>query len=330
MERRLADNGCAGNSVPQKKENTLNKNNFRCGWVALMGPPNAGKSTLLNTYLGQKVAIVTPRPQTTRNQITGILSDEDAQVIFMDTPGIHQLRGKMNRVLLQTAWQAMDDADVLMLILDGDMYARKPDYMDNDIKPLLAPLQSESRPVFVGVNKVDLLGDKSRMLPILESLAEMLPKAELFPISAVRGDGIADLLSAIKAKLPEGEAQFPEDQLSTLPLRFMAAEIIREKLFLGMRQELPYYIAVDIESWKEEPERDITIINAVIYVGRDSHKGMVIGQGGKNLKEVGQAARKEIAELVGTKVHLELWVKVKENWPEDLNFLHQLGLGQQQ
>lgn len=308
----------------------MNKNNFRCGWVALMGPPNAGKSTLLNTYLGQKVAIVTPRPQTTRNQITGILSDEDAQVIFMDTPGIHQLRGKMNRVLLQTAWQAMDDADVLMLILDGDMYARKPDYMDNDIKPLLAPLQSESRPVFVGVNKVDLLGDKSRMLPILESLAEMLPKAELFPISAVRGDGIADLLSAIKAKLPEGEAQFPEDQLSTLPLRFMAAEIIREKLFLGMRQELPYYIAVDIESWKEEPERDITIINAVIYVGRDSHKGMVIGQGGKNLKEVGQAARKEIAELVGTKVHLELWVKVKENWPEDLNFLHQLGLGQQQ
>lgn len=294
-----------------------------------MGPPNAGKSTLLNSYLGQKVAIVTPRPQTTRNQITGILSGEDAQVIFMDTPGIHQLRGKMNRVLLQTAWQAMDDADVLVLILDGDMYARKPDYLDNDIKPLIGPLQAEKRPVFVAVNKVDLLGDKSKMLPILESLAEMLPQAEIFPLSALKEDGISALLEAIKKQLPEGEAQFPEDQLSTLPVRFMAAEIVREKLFLGLKQELPYFIAVDIENWKEEPERDLTTINAVIYVGRDSHKGIVIGQGGKNLKTVGQAARKEIVELVGTRVHLELWVKVKENWPDDLNFLHQLGLGQQ-
>lgn len=308
----------------------MSKNNFRCGWVALLGPPNAGKSTLLNSYLGQKVAIVTPRPQTTRNQITGILSEPDAQVIFMDTPGVHQLRGKMNRVLLQSAWQAMDDADVLVLILDGDMYARKPDYLDNDIKPLSGPLQAEKRPVFVAVNKVDLLGDKSKMLPILESLSTLLPQAEIFPVSALKEDGIAALLNAIKAKLPEGEAQFPEDQLSTLPLRFMAAEIIREKLFLGLRQELPYFVAVDIENWQEEPERGLTVINAVIYVGRDSHKGIVIGQGGKNLKEVGQAARKEIAELLGTKVHLELWVKVKENWPEDLNFLHQLGLGQQQ
>lgn len=308
----------------------MSKNNFRCGWVALLGPPNAGKSTLLNSYLGQKVAIVTPRPQTTRNQITGILSEPDAQVIFMDTPGVHQLRGKMNRVLLQAAWQAMDDADVLVLILDGDMYARKPDYLDNDIKPLSGPLQAEKRPVFVAVNKVDLLGDKSKMLPILESLSTLLPQAEIFPVSALKEDGIAALLNAIKAKLPEGEAQFPEDQLSTLPLRFMAAEIIREKLFLGLRQELPYFVAVDIENWQEEPERGLTVINAVIYVGRDSHKGIVIGQGGKNLKEVGQAARKEIAELLGTKVHLELWVKVKENWPEDLNFLHQLGLGQQQ
>ncbi len=294
-----------------------------------MGPPNAGKSTLLNSYLGQKVAIVTPKPQTTRNQINGILSDDDAQVIFMDTPGVHQLRGKMNRVLLQAAWQAMDDADVLLLVLDGDMYARKPDYLDNDIKPLLLPLQNEKRPVLVAVNKVDALGDKSKLLPVMESLQAMLPQAEIFPVSALKEDGLPQLLAAIKERLPEGEAQFPADQLSTLPLRFMAAEIIREKLFLGLKQELPYFIAVDIEDWREEPEKGITFINAVIYVGRDSHKGIVIGQGGKNLKLVGQSARKEIAELVETKVHLELWVKVKENWPEDLNFLHQLGLGQQ-
>lgn len=308
----------------------MTKTAFKCGWVAMMGPPNAGKSTLLNSYLGQKIAIVTPRPQTTRNQITGILSDDDAQVIFMDTPGVHQLRGKMNRILLQSAWQAMDDADVLLLVLDGDMYAKKPEYLDKDIKPLLLPLQSEKRPVFVVVNKVDLLGDKSKLLPLLESLNEMLPNAEMFPVSAVRGDGLPQLLETIKKHLPEGEAQFPEDQLSTLPLRFMAAEIVREKLFLGLRQELPYYIAVDIEEWKEEPERNLTLINAVIYVGRDSHKGMVIGQGGKNLKKVGQQAREDIAELLGTKVHIELWVKVKENWPDDLNFLHRLGLGQQQ
>lgn len=304
------------------------KSTHKCGWVALMGPPNAGKSTLLNSYLGQKVAIVTPRAQTTRNQITGILSEPDAQVIFMDTPGIHQLRGKMNRVLLQTAWQAMDSADALMLILDGDMYARKPDYLDNDLKPMILPLQAEKRPVFLAINKVDLLGDKSKLLPILEHLHELLPNAELFPISALKEEGIRELLEAVKTRLPEAPAQFPDDQLSTLPLRFMAAEIVREKLFLSVRQELPYSIAVDIDNWQEFPERDLTIIGAVIYVGRAQHKGMVIGQGGKNLKQVGQNARKDISELIGTKVHLELWVKVKENWPEDLNFLHTLGLGQ--
>jgi GTP-binding protein Era len=293
-----------------------------------MGPPNAGKSTLLNTYLGQKVAIVTPRPQTTRNQITGILSDNEAQVIFMDTPGVHQLRGKMNRLLLQAAWQAMEEADLLLLILDGDLYARKPDYLERDLKPLLPPLRAEQRPVFIAVNKADLLGDKSRLLPLLEGLHALLPQAEIYPVSALLKDGVPELLRAVKAALPEGEAQFPEDQLSTLSLRFMAAEIIREKLFLNLRQEIPYYTAVDIESWHEDAARGLTLIQAVIYVGRDSHKGMVIGQGGKNLKRVGQSAREELAALLGCKVHLELWVKVKENWPEDPGFLHQLGLGQ--
>ncbi len=300
---------------------------FRCGWVALMGPPNAGKSTLLNTCLGQKVAIVSPRPQTTRNQITGILSEKDAQIIFMDTPGIHQMRGKMNRVLVQTAWQAMDDADMLGIILDADMYARKPEYMEKDLTPLRAPVAAETRPVFVIANKVDLLGDKSRLLPLLESLNAIWPKAEIFPVSALKGEGIPALLAAIKKRLPEGEAQFPPDQLSTLPMRFMAAEIIREKLFLGLRQELPYSTAVDIEDWREEPDSKLVTIHAVIYVGRASHKSMVIGHAGQNIKQVGQTARKEIMELLDRKVHLELWVKVKENWVEDASFLHSLGLG---
>lgn len=302
---------------------------FRCGWVALMGPPNAGKSTLLNSSLGQKVAIVSPRPQTTRNQITGILSDTEAQVIFMDTPGIHKMRGKMNRVLLQSAWQAMESADVLGIILDADMYARKPEYMEKDIEPLREPIAAEERPVFVIANKTDLLGDKSRLLPLLEKLHEYWPKAEIYPVSALKGDGLPALLSAIKKVLPEGEAQFPADQLSTLPMRFMAAEIIREKLFLGLRQELPYSTAVDIESWDEDMETKHVTIHAVIYVGRSSHKAMVIGHAGRNIKQVGQAARKDIMELLDRKVHLELWVKVKENWVEDASFLHSLGLGVQ-
>jgi GTP-binding protein Era len=300
---------------------------FRCGWVAIMGPPNAGKSTLLNSYLGQKVAIVTPQAQTTRNQITGILSEKDAQIVFMDTPGIHQLRGKMNRLLLQSAWQAMNQADALLLVLDGDMYARKPDFLGHDIKPILPALQGEKRPVLVAVNKVDLLGDKSKLLPILETLHADLPEAEIFPLSALTRNGLPELLAFLKTTLPEREAQFPEDQLSTLPSRFMAAELVREKLFLSMRQELPYFTAVDIELWEEEPERNLTRIHAVIFVGKSTHKGMVIGQGGKNLKQVGASARKDIEALLGTKVYLELWVKIKENWPEDLNFLHTLGLG---
>lgn len=291
-----------------------------------MGPPNAGKSTLLNSLLGHKLAIVTPLPQTTRNRITGILTDKEAQVIFMDTPGIHQLRGKMNRLLLQAAWLAMEEADAVLLILDGDLYARRPDYLDNDMKPLLAPLRAEKRPLILAVNKIDLLGDKSRLLPLLENLHAALPTAEIFPLSAVNKAGLPDFLRAIKQSLPVGEARFPEDQLSTLTLRFLAAEIIREKLLLGLRQELPYYLAVDIEGWQEEPEKGLTRIQALIYVGRESHKGMVIGRGGQNLKRVGQSARKEINALLEGRTHLELWVKVRENWPEDQGFLSGLGL----
>lgn len=292
-----------------------------------MGPPNAGKSTLLNTLLGQKIAIVTPKAQTTRNRITGILSDPDAQVIFMDTPGIHATRGKMNRLFSQTAWDASKDADVIMVMLDAELYLRRPEYMENDIKPLLEAIRAETRPVIVVANKVDLVGDKSRLLPLMEQLHETWPLAELFPVSALSKVGLENLLAKIKRELPEGDAQFPEDQLSTLPVRFMAAESIREKLFLGLHQELPYAIAVDVENWEEDAARNLTIINAVIYVTRPSQKAIVIGKGGANLKKVGQAAREEIAGILGTKVHLELWVKVREDWPEDLGFLHSLALG---
>ena len=301
----------------------------RCGWVALMGPPNAGKSTLTNALVGQKVAIVTAKPQTTRNRIVGILTQKDAQVIFMDTPGVHalrgQTRGQLGKIMVQSAWQSFAVANCIVLVIDGDLYLRKPDFMERDLAPLIQPLAEEERPVVVVVNKVDLFHDKSRMLPLLESVAQMFPKAEIFPASALRRNGVEQLLELIRSHLPEGEAQFPEDQLSTAPMKFMAAEIIREKLFEKLYQEVPYSVAVDVEVWDEEGDR--VLIHAAIYVAKPSHKAMVIGRAGEGIKAIGTAARKEIRDLVDKKVHLELWVKVREDWVDDPQFLHSLGFG---
>lgn len=301
----------------------------RCGWVALMGPPNAGKSTLTNALVGQKVAIVTAKPQTTRNRIVGILTQKDAQVIFMDTPGVHalrgQTRGQLGKIMVQSAWQSFAVANCIVLVIDGDLYLRKPDFMERDLAPLIQPLVEEERPVVVVVNKVDLFHDKSRMLPLLESVAQMFPKAEIFPASALRRNGVEQLLELIRSHLPEGEAQFPEDQLSTAPMKFMAAEIIREKLFEKLYQEVPYSVAVDVEVWDEEDDR--VLIHAAIYVAKPSHKAMVIGRAGEGIKAIGTAARKEIRDLVDKKVHLELWVKVREDWVDDPQFLHSLGFG---
>ena len=301
----------------------------RCGWVALMGPPNAGKSTLTNALVGQKVAIVTAKPQTTRNRIVGILTQKDAPVIFMDTPGVHalrgQTRGQLGKIMVQSAWQSFAVANCIVLVIDGDLYLRKPDFMERDLAPLIQPLAEEERPVVVVVNKVDLFHDKSRMLPLLESVAQMFPKAEIFPASALRRNGVEQLLELIRSHLPEGEAQFPEDQLSTAPMKFMAAEIIREKLFEKLYQEVPYSVAVDVEVWDEEDDR--VLIHAAIYVAKPSHKAMVIGRAGEGIKAIGTAARKEIRDLVDKKVHLELWVKVREDWVDDPQFLHSLGFG---
>ena len=293
----------------------------RCGWVALMGPPNAGKSTLTNALVGQKVAIVTAKPQTTRNRIVGILTQKDAQIIFMDTPGVHalrgQTRGQLGKIMVQSAWQSFAVANCIVLVIDGDLYLRKPDFMERDLAPLIQPLAEEERPVVVVVNKVDLFHDKSRMLPLLESVAQMFPKAEIFPASALRRNGVEQLLELIRSHLPEGEAQFPEDQLSTAPMKFMAAEIIREKLFEKLYQEVPYSVAVDVEVWDEEDDR--VLIHAAIYVAKPSHKAMVIGRAGKPSKAIGTAARKEIRDLVDKKVHLELWVKVREDFAAEIS-----------
>ncbi|MBU1229043.1 MAG: GTPase Era [Proteobacteria bacterium] len=304
----------------------------RFGHVALMGPPNAGKSTLLNHVLGQKLAIVSPKPQTTRNAISGILTTEQAQVVFLDTPGVHRMAGRMNRLLLQAAWGALHQADAVVLILDAQLYTGKAHLFDREICPLSDPVRRSGLPVFIAVNKVDMVRPKPKLLPLLGKIGQAFPGAEIFPISAATGDGVDLLLAEVTKVLPEGPAQYPEDQLSTASLRFLAAETIREKLFLELEQELPYNTLVEIETW-EEPEpvdgkAGAMRIAAAIHVARASHKGMVIGKGGQMLKKIGTLARIELEVLMERPVQLELWVRVREDWTEDPGFLSEMGLGE--
>ncbi|MDE5832843.1 MAG: GTPase Era [Desulfovibrio sp.] len=301
----------------------------RCGWVALMGPPNAGKSTLLNALLGQKVTIVTPKPQTTRNQIVGILTDKDAQIIFMDTPGVAKLRGSLNKSMIQAVWQSLGQANAIMVVLDANLYIKHPEDLEKDLESIREALAEDKRPLIIAPNKVDLFADKSKMLPLLTKIGELWPNAEIFPISAMTHDGLEELKVLIESKLPEGPAIFPDDQISTAPLRFMAAEIIREKLFLHLRQEVPYGVAVEVENWEEDPAKNLTIIHALIYVARPMYKAMIIGKAGSMIKEIGTEARKDIEELTGTRVHLELWVKVREDWPNDPAFINNLNQNSQ-
>lgn len=296
---------------------------YKFGYVALIGPPNAGKSTLLNALLGQKVAIVTPKPQTTRNQVTGILTRPDAQIVFLDTPGVHVPRGsRLNSRLVESAWQALSQAQLVAVVLDAAKYARKPEFFEADLKMLSRPVDRSGLPVMVLLNKMDALPGKESLLPLMGRLGEAWPGAPVLPVSALKHKGLETFVEQALAFVPEGPAQFDEDQLSTAPLRFLAAEIIREKLFLALSQELPYNMAVGIEHWQETDSG--ARINAVIFVSQSRHKGMVIGKGGALLKQVGTQARLEIMELTGQPVHLELWVKVREGWTEDVRFMNEL------
>lgn len=300
--------------------------NHKFGTAVFLGPPNAGKSTLLNQLLGQKLAIVTSKPQTTRNQIPGIHTDDDSQIIFLDTPGVHRLRGRMNRFLLQSAWQGVDQSDVIVILADAAAYSKKPFLLEKELEPIIKGVKSAHQKVLIALNKVDVVKDKEKLFPVMEKLAELWPEAEIVPISALRGQGVDIILQKVKDAIPEGPPAFPEDQLSTVPLRFMAAEIIREKLFQNLRQELPYTTAVEIEQWEEEPNR--IRIGALIYVARSGHKAMVIGKQGYNLKKIGTLARKELNDVLDNNVFLEMWVKVRSNWTEDPGFLRSIGLAE--
>jgi GTP-binding protein Era len=291
--------------------------NHRCGFAAIVGRPNVGKSTLLNALLGRKISIVSPKPQTTRHRILGILSRPEAQVIFVDTPGLHAgARRAMNRHMNRAALVSLQDADVNVFVVEALRWTEED-------QRVLDELLKQARPIILVLNKADKVFPKERLLPFIEELNRRATFAEVVPLSALKRSNIEQLPATIARYLPEGPPHFPEDQLTDRSDQFQAAEIVREKLTLRLRQELPYGITVIIEQFKEEEGR--LLINAVIWVERSGQKAIVIGNAGEQLKEVGRAARIEMNELFKRPVHLELWVKVKENWSDNETALRQLG-----
>jgi GTP-binding protein Era len=290
---------------------------FRCGYIALVGRPNVGKSTLLNRILGQKISITSRRPQTTRHRVLGIKTLPHAQLIYVDTPGIHDFNGRaMNRYMNRTASSVLADVDVVVFLVEGLRWTA-------DDELVLNKLAQSGSPVVLAVNKIDVLEKREALLPALQALAKKFPFRDIIPVSARKGDNVAALESCIEALLPEGPPLFPEDQLTDRSVRFLAAELVREKLFRKLGRELPYGLTVQIEQYRSEP--GITHIHALIWVERDSQKNIVIGKGGRVLKEVGREARQDIEDLIGNKVNLKLWVKIKEGWADDERALQSLG-----
>jgi GTP-binding protein Era len=293
----------------------------RCGFIAILGAPNVGKSTLLNRLVGTKVSIVTPKVQTTRRRILGITVRGAAQLVFVDTPGIftpHPGR-RLERAMVQAAWRSVEDADRRLLVVD----ARRG--IDRDTEMILAELGKSGRPMTLVINKIDLVPPPT-VLPLIDQLNRTGLFERVFIVSALTGDGCEDLLNALGADLPEGPWLFPEDQLSDLSQRAMAAEITREKLFERLRQELPYSLTVETENWAAAEDGGEVRIDQIIYVQRDSQKAIILGKGGRQIKAVGQAARIELEQMLGCRVHLFLFVKVRPKWLEDPERYAEMGL----
>ncbi len=294
-------------------------NKFRSGFISIIGRPNVGKSTLLNALLGEKIAITSEKPQTTRNRILGIVNRSGAQMVFMDTPGIHKPMHKMNEFMVNTALRTYNEVDVILMLVEA---TAQPGGGDRFI---IETLQKVKTPVFLLINKVDLV-KKEALLPLMQECSKLYRFAEIIPISALQND-LGGLIDTIIKRLPPGPRYFPDDQLTDQPERFVVSEIIREKIFELTKEEIPYSSAVAIEEMKEEPE--ITRIHAVIYVERDSQKGILIGKGGAMLKQIGILASQYAEKLLGTKIFLKLYVKVKKGWREDLGVLKNIGILQE-
>jgi len=290
---------------------------FRCGFVALVGRPNVGKSTILNRLVGQKISITSRRPQTTRHRILGIKTDKHQQIVFVDTPGLHAKQPRaMNRYLNRAAVDILADVDVVVFVVDATRWQDDDDWV-------LEKLKNLSCPVIAAVNKVDRLGDKAALLPQLQMLADKHAFAEIIPLSAKTGDQLQTLEAAVRQRLPESPPFYAEDQVTDRSERFLAAELVREKLFRKLGEEVPYGLTVEIERFKEENK--VLHIYALIWVEKASQKPIVIGNKGQLLKDVGREARQDMQQAFGQKVFLQLWVKVKEGWADDERALRSLG-----
>lgn len=300
-------------------KNTVDINNmkkFKSGFIAVVGRPNVGKSTLVNNIVGQKVSAVSDKPNTTRNRITGIRTMNDCQLIFLDTPGIHKPRGKLGRTMVQTAYNALSECDLIMMVTDVDKAFGKGD---------MNILHRLPKPAVLVVNKIDKI-KKHELLGMLRKSESAGDKIlEIIPVSALKNDGINELVDILRDELPEGEKYFPDEIYTDQPERFLVAELVREKIFNLTRHEIPYKTAVLIEQFREDTEKNIINIHAVVLVERSSHKAIVIGKDGKMLKQVGTEARQEIEKILGIRVYLEIWVKVKEKWSEKESYLNELG-----
>ena len=291
---------------------------YRSGFVAVMGKPNVGKSTLINGYVGQKIAIVSPKPQTTRRRLRGILTLPQAQIVFIDTPGIHQPRHKLGEYMVEMAVRAIPDADVLLFMVDVSALPQPEDLQ------LAELIQERATGVCILVmNKVDLLS-LAREEEHRQAYLALTDCEECIMLSATEGHNRLELLELLIERLPLGPQLYPPDQITDQPLRFMAAELVREQVLHHLYQEVPHSVAVVVEEFRER-RKDLTYIEATVYVARDTQKGIIIGERGKMLKRIGTAARREIERLLGTKVFLELWVKVRKRWPRDEAALRYLG-----
>ena len=290
---------------------------FRAGFVAVVGRPNVGKSTLVNALVGSKVSIVTPKPQTTRHRILGVHTSRDAQVMFVDTPGLHRDAGKaMNRLMNRAAVNALQDADLVLFMCEADCWTE-------DDQNALARIGGVSKPVIALLNKIDRVHPKEELLGRIAAISAKADFVEVIPISARLNDNLDRLMSVIPGFLPESPPLFPEGMITDRSEPFHVAELVREQLTLNLRQEIPYGLTVQIEQYKKTDEK--LEVHAVIWVERDSQKGIVVGKGGAVLKKIGRSVRLELKERLGVPVHIELWVKVKENWADNEEQLQRLG-----
>jgi GTP-binding protein Era len=291
---------------------------FRSGFVSIIGRPNVGKSTLLNAILGQKVAIASNKPQTTRNRILGIFNHDQGQVLFLDTPGLHKAKGLLNKFMVDQALAACSDVDAILFLAEAN---DRPGGGDDYILELLA---KERVPVILVLNKIDLI-ERPRLLPLIDEYSRRFPFEAIVPVSGLTGEGVEDLVKTVTGLLPPGPHYYPEEMITDQPERFIVAEMVREQILKQVHEEIPYGVAVVVERFEEKPEKNLVVIQAVVNVERETHKKIILGKGGSRISSIGKAARYDMERLLGSRVFLELFVRVERNWTQSRRLLKDFG-----